>query len=87
MLTIALTFFYFSVFAQTSTIVNYIKPVTNIAMVIGAFVAIIGGVKIYFKWTSGEDDVTSDVWKWASACVLLVIAPLIIKAFLSFSGY
>lgn len=87
MLTIALTFFYCSLYAQTSDLVNYIKPVTNITLVIGAFVAVIGGVVIYFKWTSGEDDVTPDVWRWASACVLLVVAPLVIKAFLHFSGY
>lgn len=87
MLTLALTFFYCSLFAQTNDLVNYIKPVTNVTLAIGAFVAVIGAGVIYYKWTSTEDDVTADVWRWSAACVLLVISSLIVKAFLHFTGY
>jgi hypothetical protein len=68
MLVIALTFFYDHVFAQGSDLENYITPVTNITLVIGAFVGVFGGIRLYFKWNEGD-------------CLFLVFSSLIVKAF------
>lgn len=81
MLVIALTFFYDHVFAQGSDLENYITPVTNITLVIGAFVGVFGGIRLYFKWNEGDENITGEVWSWAGACLFLVFSSLIVKAF------
>ncbi|HZY39750.1 MAG TPA: DUF4134 domain-containing protein [Mucilaginibacter sp.] len=41
----------------TSTLTTYVNPVTNIALVIGAIVGIVGAIRVYSKWNSGDQDI------------------------------
>lgn len=41
----------------TTTLKTYIAPVTTITLVIGGIVGIVGAVRVYSKWNSGDQDV------------------------------
>ncbi len=84
MLVVALTFFFYQNLLA-SEIENYIKPVTDITLGIGALIGLLGGLKIYFNSQKGEEDITGDIWGLFSAAFLLVISSLLIKVFLGFA--
>ncbi len=60
---------------------TYITPLTNLTMAIGGVVGIIGGVRIYTKWNSGDNDINKELMGWGGSCVFLIVAPLVIKGF------
>jgi len=65
----------------TSTLKTYVDPVTNIALVIGGIVGIVGAIRVYSKWNSGDNDINKELMGWGGSCVFLVVSALIIKAF------
>lgn len=65
----------------TSTLKTYIDPATNIALAIGAIVGIVGGIRVYSKWNSGDPNINGDLMGWGGSCLFLVLSSLIIKAF------
>jgi hypothetical protein len=65
----------------TSTLKTYIDPVSTITMVIGGIVGIVGGIRVYSKWNSGDQDINKELMGWGGSCLFLVLTPLIIKAF------
>ena len=83
MLVVALTFFFYQNLLA-SEIANYIKPVTDITLGIGALIGLLGGLKIYFDSQKGDEEITGAIWGLFSAAVLLVISSLVVKVFLGF---
>jgi hypothetical protein len=65
----------------TSTLKTYIAPVTNITLVIGGIVGIVGAIRVYSKWNSGDQDINKELMGWGGSCVFLVVSALVIKAF------
>ena len=65
----------------TSDIEAYVEPVGGLIQMIGAVVGIVGGVRIYNKWTNGDNDTNKELIGWAGACVFLLLVPTIISAF------
>lgn len=65
----------------TTTLKTYVGPVTNISLVIGGIVGIVGGIRVYSKWNSGDQDINKELMGWGGSCVFLVVSSLIIKAF------
>ena len=65
----------------TSTLKTYVAPVTNITLVIGGIVGIIGAIRVYSKWNSGDQDINKELMGWGGSCVFLVVSALVIKAF------
>jgi hypothetical protein len=65
----------------TSTLKTYVDPVTNIALVIGGIIGLIGAIRVYSKWNSGDQDINKELMGWGGSCVFLVVSALIIKAF------
>jgi Na+/H+ antiporter NhaA len=65
----------------TSTLKIYIDPVTDITLVIGGIVGIVGGIRVYSKWNSGDQDINKELMGWGGSCLFLVLSSLIIKAF------
>jgi hypothetical protein len=65
----------------TSTLQTYVDPVTNIALVIGGIVGIVGAIRVYSKWNSGDQDINKELMGWGGSCVFLVVSAVIIKAF------
>jgi len=93
-LAIVLDLFITEVFAQsgvtglntaTSTLQTYVDPVTNISLVIGGIVGIVGAIRVYSKWNSGDQDINKELMGWGGSCVFLVVSSLVIKAFFGLS--
>jgi len=65
----------------TSMLTTYVGPVTNISLVIGGIVGIVGAIRVYSKWNSGDQDINKELMGWGGSCVFLVVSSLVIKAF------
>ncbi len=67
--------------AASSELATYIDPVANLILIIGAVVGLIGGIRVYIKWNSGDQDVQKAIMGWFGSCLFLVTVGFIIKAF------
>jgi len=67
--------------AASSEISTYIDPIANFILIVGAVVGLIGGVRVYIKWNSGDQDVQKAIMGWFGACLFLVVVGIVIKAF------
>ena len=60
---------------------SYFAAGTNLMYGIGAIVGLIGAVKVYNKWNSGDHDTGKVAAAWFGSCVFLVIVSTVIRAF------
>jgi hypothetical protein len=67
--------------AAESSLLAYVDPVASLCLVIGAVVGLVGGVRVYIKWNSGDQDINKELMGWGGSCLFLVLVSVIIKAF------
>lgn len=67
--------------AAESSLVAYVDPIASLILAIGAVVGIIGGVRVYIKWNSGDQDINKELMGWGGSMIFLVLVAVIIKAF------
>ena len=60
---------------------SYFESGTNLMYAIGAIVGLIGAVKVYQKWNSGDQDTSKVATAWFGSCIFLVVIATIIKSF------
>ena len=48
---------------------------------IGAVIGLIGGVKVYSKFSSGDPDTSKTAASWFGACIFLIVAATILRSF------
>ena len=72
--------------AATAEINQMIGPVSNFILVLGAVVGLIGGVRVYIKWNSGDQDVNKELMGWLGSCIFLVTIGVVIRAFFGVAG-
>jgi Domain of unknown function (DUF4134) len=60
---------------------SYFASGTNLMYAVGAIVGLIGAVKVYQKWNSGDHDTGKVAAAWFGSCVFLVIVATVIRAF------
>lgn len=60
---------------------SYFDSGTNLMYAIGAIVGLIGAVKVYQKWNSGDHDTGKVAAAWFGSCVFLVVVATVIKSF------
>lgn len=60
---------------------SYFDAGTNLMYAIGAILGLIGAVKVYQKWNSGDPDTGKVAAAWFGSCVFLVIVATVIKSF------
>lgn len=65
----------------TGMITSYFDPATRLVYAIGAVVGLIGGVKVYGKFSSGDPDTSKTAASWFGACIFLIVAATILRAF------
>lgn len=65
----------------TSMITSYFDPVTKLIYAIGAVIGLIGGVKVYGKFSSGDPDTSKTAASWFGACIFLIVAATILRSF------
>lgn len=65
----------------TSMVTSYFNPATKLIYAIGAVVGLIGGVKVYSKFSSGDPDTSKTAASWFGACIFLIVAATILRSF------
>lgn len=60
---------------------SYFSNGVNLMYAVGALVGLIGAVKVYQKWNSGDQDTSKMASAWFGSCIFLVVVATIIKAF------
>ena len=65
----------------TNMITSYFDPATRLIYAIGAVVGLIGGVKVYGKFSSGDPDTSKTAASWFGACIFLIVAATILRSF------
>lgn len=65
----------------TSKVKSYFQSGTNLMYAIGAITGLIGAVKVYNKWNSGEPDTGRVAAAWFGSCVFLVVVATVLKSF------
>jgi hypothetical protein len=60
---------------------SYFAAGTNLMYAVGAVVGLIGAVKVYQKWNSGDPDTGKVAAAWFGSCVFLVVVATVIRSF------
>src|SRR5689334_17300747 len=60
---------------------SYFASGTNLMYAVGAVVGLIGAVKVYQKWNSGDHDTGKVAAAWFGSCVFLVVVATVIRSF------
>ena len=53
----------------TNMVTSYFDPGTKLIYAVGAVVGLIGGVKVYSKFSSGDPDTSKTAASWFGACI------------------
>ena len=65
----------------TQMVTSYFAPAVQLIYAIGAVVGLIGGVKVYSKFSSGDPDTSKTAASWFGACIFLIVSATILQAF------
>lgn len=65
----------------TNMITSYFNPGTKLVYAIGAVCGLIGGIKVYNKFSSGDPDTSKTAASWFGACIFLIVAATILRSF------
>ena len=65
----------------TSLVTSYFDPGTKLVYAVGAVVGLIGGIKVYNKFSSGDPDTSKTAASWFGACIFLIVAATILRSF------
>lgn len=65
----------------TKMVTGYFEPGTKLIYAIGAVVGLIGGIKVYNKFSSGDPDTSKTAASWFGACIFLIVAATILRSF------
>ncbi len=64
-----------------SKVRSYFASGVNLMYAVGAIVGLIGAVKVYQKWNSGDHDTGKVASAWFGSCVFLVIVATVLRSF------
>ena len=65
----------------TSMVTSYFAPLTKLIYAVGAVVGLIGGIKVYQKFSSGDPDTSKTAASWFGACIFRVIVGVVVESF------
>ncbi|MHC5201478.1 DUF4134 domain-containing protein [Myroides sp. LJL119] len=65
----------------TQLVTSYFDPATKLIYAIGAVAGLIGGVKVYNKFASGDPDSSKTAASWIGACIFLIVSATILRSF------
>jgi hypothetical protein len=64
---------------------DYFEAGITLLYIIGAVVGLIGAIKVYNKWSSGDQDTSKAAASWFGACIFLVIVATALRSFFGIS--
>jgi len=60
---------------------GYFNTGITLLYAIGAVVGLVGAVKVFNKWNSGDQDTSKVAASWFGSCVFLVVVATVLKSF------
>ena len=60
---------------------SYFATGTTLLYSIGAIVGLVGAVKVYGKWNSGDQDTAKVAASWFGSCIFLVVVATVLRSF------
>ena len=64
-----------------SDIKDYWDPIQLRVKAVGGLVGFIGGLRVYNKWTNGDQDVNKEILGYGGAMIFLIVVPEFVTAF------
>ena len=65
----------------TKMVTSYFDPGTKLIYAVDAVVGLIGGIKVYNKFSGGDPDTSKTAASWFGACIFLIVAATILRSF------
>ncbi len=65
----------------TMRVRSYFTTGTSLMYAIGSILGLVGAVKVYQKWNSGDPDTGKVAASWFGSCVFLVIVATVLRSF------
>jgi hypothetical protein len=65
----------------TTEVVRYFGLGVTLMYAIGAVVGIVGAIKVYNKWNSGDQDTGKVAAAWFGSCIFLVVVATVLRGF------
>lgn len=64
-----------------SKVREYFEPGTNLMYAIGAVLGLVGAIKVFQKWNSGDQDTGKVAAAWFGSCIFLVVVATVLQSF------
>ena len=65
----------------TKLVLGYFEPLTKLIYGVAAITGLIGGIRTYQKFSSGDPDTSKTAASWFGACIFMIVAVTILKSF------
>ena len=65
----------------TTLVKTYFKAATTLLYAIGGIVGLVGAIRVYNKWSSGDPDTSKAAASWFGACIFLVVVASLLTSF------
>lgn len=65
----------------TTKVKSYFTTGCDLMYAIGAVVGLVGAVKVFNKWNSGDHDTGKVAAAWFGSCIFLVVVATVLKSF------
>jgi hypothetical protein len=65
--------------AAASQVKGVFTNVSNLVLMIGGVVGLVGGIRVFVKWQNGDNDVQKQIVGWMGACVFLLLTGTALK--------
>jgi len=65
----------------TNKVKGYFGTGTSLMYAVGAVVGLVGAVKVFNKWNSGDPDTNKVAAAWFGSCIFLVVVATVLKSF------
>lgn len=67
--------------AATNEVKSYFEVGTTLVYAIGAIIGLVGAVKVYNKWNSGDQDTAKVASAWFGSCIFLIVVATVLRGF------
>ena len=65
----------------TNRVTSYFDPITKLIFALAAVLGLIGGVRVYSKFSSGDPDASKNATALFLSCVFLVVVGAVLRSF------
>ncbi len=65
----------------TNMVTSYFEPLTRLIFAVAAVLGLVGGVRVYSKFSNGDPDASKGATALFLACVFLVVVGTVLRSF------